>query len=183
MAVNSIDDNAALLVLDLQVATAAMPTIPHTAAEIIQRSAKLAKAFRAKGLPVVWVNVGGASTGRTQMEAEMGALPDNWTEFPAELGIEPSDKTMTKYGWGAFHDDRLERLLKDLDAGQLVLTGLTTSQAVESTARSAYERNFNVVVVTDAIGDLDADAHSNSVERIFPRLGELATTDEVVAKL
>jgi hypothetical protein len=28
--------------------------------------------------------------------------------------------------------------------------------------------------------DRDADAHQNSVERIFPRLGETATTDEIL---
>ena len=65
----------------------------------------------------------------------------------------------------------------------LVLTGLTTSQAVESTARSAHERNYHVVVVTDAIGDLDTDAHSHSVTRIFPKIAQLATTEEVLAHL
>jgi hypothetical protein len=28
--------------------------------------------------------------------------------------------------------------------------------------------------------DRDADAHQNSVERIFPKLGETATTDEIL---
>jgi isochorismate hydrolase len=38
-------------------------------------------------------------------------------------------------------------------------------------------------VVTDAIGDLDAEAHSHSVNRIFPKIAELATTEEVLAHL
>jgi nicotinamidase-related amidase len=183
MALSVIDDNAALIVLDLQVATARMPTTPHAAADIFKRSAGLAKAFRDKGLPVVWVNVAGASAGRTEPAPQMGDLPDNWTELPGELGVSPSDKTLTKYGWGAFHDERMDALLKEAGAGQVFLTGLTTSQAVESTARSAHERNYNVVVVTDAIGDLDTDAHSHSVTRIFPKIAELATTEEVLAHL
>jgi nicotinamidase-related amidase len=183
MALSTIDDNAALIVLDLQVATASMPTTPHAAADIFGRSAALAKAFRDKGFPVVWVNVAGASPGRTDTAMEMGELPDNWTDLPEELGVTPTDKTFTKYGWGAFHDDRMDALLKAAGAGQVFLTGLTTSQAVESTARSAYERNYNVVVVTDAIGDLDNDAHANSVDRVFPKLAELATTEEVLAHL
>jgi nicotinamidase-related amidase len=183
MTLSAIDDNAALIVLDLQVATAGMPTAPHAAADIFDRSAGLAKAFRDKGLPVVWVNVAGASAGRTDTAPQMGDLPDNWTELPEELGVAPSDKTLTKYGWGAFHDERMDALLKEAGAGQVFLTGLTTSQAVESTARSAHERNYNVVVVTDAIGDLDTDAHSHSVTRIFPKIAELATTEEVLAHL
>jgi nicotinamidase-related amidase len=183
MALSAIDDNAALIVLDLQVATAGMPTTPHEAAHIFERSAGLAKAFRDKGLSVVWVNVAGGSSGRTETAPQMGDLPDNWTELPQELGVAPSDKTFTKFGWGAFHDERLHALLKEAGAGQVFLTGLTTSQAVESTARSAHERNYNVVVVTDAIGDLDTDAHAHSVNRIFPKIAELATTKEVLAQL
>ena len=104
-------------------------------------------------------------------------------ELPEELGVAPSDKTFTKFGWGAFHDDRMDALLKEAGAGQVFLTGVTTSEAVESTARSAHERNYHVVVVTDAIGDLDTVAHSHSVNRIFPRIAELATTEEVLGKL
>jgi nicotinamidase-related amidase len=183
MALSTIDNNAALIVLDLQVATVGMPTTPHAAADIVGRSAGLAKAFRDKGFPVVWVNVAGGSAGRTEITPQMGELPDNWTELPEELGVAASDQTFTKFGWGAFHDERLDALLKRAGAGQVFLTGVTTSQAVESTARSAHERNYHVVVVTDAIGDLDAEAHRHSVDRIFPKIAELATTDEVLAHL
>jgi hypothetical protein len=34
-----------------------------------------------------------------------------------------------------------------------------------------------------AIADPDADSHAHSFGKIFPRLGEIATTDEVVAAL
>ncbi|WP_220448397.1 hypothetical protein [Nonomuraea diastatica] len=34
--------------------------------------------------------------------------------------------------------------------------------------------------MTDAMTDLDAQAHRHSLERIFPLLGESATTAEVV---
>jgi len=54
---------------------------------------------------------------------------------------------------------------------------------VESTARSAYDLGYNVVLVTDAITDRDADAHRHSVEKIFPRLGETDTTAKVLQLL
>jgi isochorismate hydrolase len=37
-----------------------------------------------------------------------------------------------------------------------------------------------VVLVVDAMTDRDADVHRHSVEKIFPRLGETATTDDVL---
>src|ERR1700747_936887 len=102
MALSAIDDNAALIVLDLQVATAGMPTTPNASSDIFKRSAELAEAFRDKNLPVVWVNVAGGSWGRVEVAPPMGDLPENWTELPEELGVAPSDRTFSKFGWGAF---------------------------------------------------------------------------------
>lgn len=179
MAVTTID-KAALVVLDLQVATAGMPTTPNAAPQIIEGSKRLADAFREKGLPVVWVTVDGGASGRVQNQGEAPDLPSNWAELLPELGAQDGDHRLPKQAWGAFHDDRLHTLLQERGAEQVVLTGLTTSFAVESTARAAYERNYHVVVVADAIGDMDADAHENSVSRIFPNLGEVGSVDDVL---
>jgi nicotinamidase-related amidase len=64
-----------------------------------------------------------------------------------------------------------------------VITGIATSIGVESTARSAYDLGYNVAVVTDAMTDRDAEAHRNSIERIFPRLGETTKTDDLLKML
>jgi isochorismate hydrolase len=37
-----------------------------------------------------------------------------------------------------------------------------------------------VTFVTDAMTDRDADAHRNSLEKIFPRMGETDTTENVL---
>jgi nicotinamidase-related amidase len=49
-----------------------------------------------------------------------------------------------------------------------------------NSARSAYDHGYNVSLVVDAMADRDPDAHRHSVEKIFPRIGETATTDEVL---
>jgi nicotinamidase-related amidase len=54
---------------------------------------------------------------------------------------------------------------------------------VESTARSAYDLGYNVVLVTDAITDRDAEAHRLTLEKILPRLGETDTTAKVLQLL
>lgn len=66
---------------------------------------------------------------------------------------------------------------------QVVLAGIATSIGVESTARAAHEHGYNVVLVTDAMTDRDPDAHEHSIGKIFPRLGETATTSEVLTML
>ncbi len=54
---------------------------------------------------------------------------------------------------------------------------------MEATARSAYDYGYNVVLVADAMTDRDDAAHRHSIEKIFPRLGEVDTTDSVLARL
>ena len=66
---------------------------------------------------------------------------------------------------------------------QLVLAGVATSIGVESTARSAYDLGYNVALVVDAMTDRDAGAHQHNVEKIVPRLGETATTEDVLRLL
>jgi nicotinamidase-related amidase len=74
----------------------------------------------------------------------------------------------------------LETHLKSHGVTQLVISGASTSAGVESTARHASELGFNVVLAVDAITDMDADVHYNSVTRIFPKLGETGTTAEFI---
>ncbi len=73
--------------------------------------------------------------------------------------------------------------LQDLGVTQIVRAGDATSVGVESTARSDHEHGYHVVLAIDAMTDADAGAHHNSIERIFPRLGETATTSEVLDML
>jgi nicotinamidase-related amidase len=73
--------------------------------------------------------------------------------------------------------------LRQRGVTQVFLTGVATSIGVESTACSAYDLGYNAVLVLDAMTDRDADAHRHSVEKIFPRLGETDTTDNVLKLL
>jgi nicotinamidase-related amidase len=61
-----------------------------------------------------------------------------------------------------------------------VLAGVSTSAGVESTARSAHDHGYHVVLATDAMADHDPDSHRHSIERVFPKLGETATSAEII---
>ncbi|WP_374967798.1 isochorismatase family protein [Terrabacter sp. BE26] len=64
-----------------------------------------------------------------------------------------------------------------------MLTSVATTAGVESTARCAHELGFNVVLVSDAMTDRSAAAHDHSVAHVFPRIGEVTTTAELLAAL
>jgi isochorismate hydrolase len=50
-------------------------------------------------------------------------------------------------------------------------------------AAAANEKGYELTIVTDAVTDTDAGAHLNSLRAIFPRIAELATTEEILAAL
>lgn len=181
MTATVLDPTTALVLVDLQKGITALPTA-HPTREIVERSARLADAFRERGLPVVLVRVTGVAPGRTEGPARGAELPADWAELVPELGRVDSDIVVTKQQWGAFYGTDLDLQLRRRGVTQVVLAGISTSIGVESTARDAYERGYHVTVAVDAVTDMDADAHRNSVEKIFPRLGETDTA-EAIAKL
>jgi nicotinamidase-related amidase len=185
MALTTLDPKPALVVIDLQKGIMTIPAA-HPVDEVVERAARLAAAFRRSKLPVVLVNVKGAAPGRTEAGRSQQSRftpPPDWADLADELDAQPGDHRITKLRWGAFHDTSLDAHLRDLDVTQVVLAGVATSIGVESTARSAYEHGYHVVLATDAMTDTDAAAHDNSVTRIFPRLGETVTTSEIIDML
>jgi nicotinamidase-related amidase len=134
-------------------------------------------------LPVVLVNVDGGAPGRAEQTRSMRDFPAGWTDLVPELNLRPTDYTLTKRTWGAFTNTGLEKHLRDLGVTQVVIAGVSTSSGVESTARHAHENGFHVTLAVDAMTDMNADAHQNSITRIFPRLGETGTTQEIIELL
>jgi nicotinamidase-related amidase len=182
MPVTKLDPKTALVVIDLQKGIVGLPTV-HPVGEVIQHAAALTSAFRSKGLPVVLVNVAGGAQGRTEQPPRMKDFPAGWADLIPELNQQPEDHTVTKRTWGAFSNTGLADHLKSLGVTQIVIIGVSTSAGVESTARHAHEQGFNVTLAVDAMTDTNPDAHLNSITRIFPRLGETGTTEEILALL
>ena len=182
MPLTTLDPNTALIVIDLQKGIAAIPAV-HPLSEIAGRTAQLARAFRERGFPVVLVNATGGAPGRTDAGRPNYSLPPDWSELVAELGQQPGDHIVSKQRWGAFIGTSLDEYLRGQAVTQVFVTGVATSAGVESTARSAYDYGYNVVLVVDAMTDRDAEMHRHSVEKIFPRIGETTTSGDVLKLL
>ena len=184
MPVTELDPNTALLVVDLQKGVMGLPVQPP-ADGVLANAVRLIDAFRTHGLPVVLINAAGGAPGRTEFSAAMAGMarPEGWDELVAELGSRPDDILITKRTWGAFHNTDLDARLHERGVTQVVVLGIATSAGVESTARQAHEHGYHVALATDAMADRGPEVHANSIERIFPRLGETGTTDEILALL
>jgi nicotinamidase-related amidase len=182
VSVTTLDPKTALIVIDLQAGIVTYPTV-HPISGVVKHASALAEAFRRHGLPVVLVNVDGGAPGRSEQSRSLGQFPAGWTDLVPELNQQPADHTVTKRTWGAFTGTDLAGHLKNLGVTQVVIAGVATSIGVESTARHAHEHGFHVTLATDAMTDMNPDAHTNSISRIFPRLGETGATQEILALL
>jgi nicotinamidase-related amidase len=182
MPLSQLDATAALIAIDLQKGIVGLPLV-HSGAEIVARSAELARAFRAKGLPVVLVNVTAGAPGRTDAGSPKFAFPEGWAELVPELEQQDGDILVSKQRVGAFIGTELDTTLRELGVTQVFLTGIATSAGVAATGFSAYDLGYNVVFVVDAMKDRDAETQAFCVEKMFPRRGETETTANVLKAL
>jgi nicotinamidase-related amidase len=179
MPLTKLDTTPALVVIDLQKGISNQPTV-HPVEEIITRVAHLARAFREREFPVVLVNVTDAPPGRTDAGRRNFSFPADWTELVPALDPQPGDHFISKQSFGAFIGTPLNDVLRQRGVTQIILAGISTSAGVESTARSAYDHGYNVAFLADAMTDRDPELHQHSIERIFPRIGEVTTTAAVL---
>ena len=177
----------ALVLIDLQNAIVGMNPVPHTAAQVVENSKKLADAFRGQGAPVVYVRVDLNDFMNLPVDQPHNLgdkpLPAAASEITPSAGFQHGDILVTKRHWGAFAGTDLEQQLKSRGIDTVVLTGISTNAGIESTARQGTGLGFAFVLVEDACSTQNAEHHRFAFEHIFPRLTRVRSTDEVLTSL
>lgn len=179
----------ALIVIDLQRGIVARQAAPHSASDVVGRCAKLAEAFRREKAVVILVHVAFSDDERDRLKPAAdsappsGPMPSDWSELVPEIGPHPGDIVIVKRQWGAFYGTSLELQLRRRGVRTIVFGGIATNFGVESTARDAYERGFEQIFVEDAMSGLTAEAHEFAVTTIFPRIGRVRSTGDVLAAI
>ena len=178
MPITELDERTALVLIDLQYGIEWMLG-PDLVAGPAQAGGRLARAFRARGLPVVLVRVAHSADGgdrprnRVTMRRPAVRPPDGWTEILDAVGPADTDVVVTKRQPGAFYGTDLDLQLRRRGVTGIALGGIATSLGVESTGRAAFDHGYNIAFIADAMADPDPQAHQHSLERIFPALGEV----------
>lgn len=153
--------------------------------------------FRSGALPVVYVTLGTEYTdyrdfsrrGQAMMlelEQRSGVPHILWTEGPAfaireEIAPLPEDVIIRKRTAGAFNSSDIDEVLRRMEIENLVVTGVTTSCCVESTARDAVDRGYSCVIVDDGTAEYDAEAHDATLRTFHGNFGRvLKTSGDVI---
>jgi nicotinamidase-related amidase len=100
--------------------------------------------------------------------------------------LEPKDGDIIirgKLTLDAFHSTALNYLLRANEIEHVAFCGFHTNWCVESSARSAYDLGYRVIVIKDCTGT-DTDREQEYAEQvIFPRIGKVMTSAEFLAAL
>ena len=179
--------NAALVLIDLQRGITGRQVAPHPADVVVKNASRLVEAFRASGLPIVFVRVSPSAQTRLRPLVDnppnMPAPPRGWDELDPALGARADDVVVTKQNWGAFYGTDLDLQLRRRDVTRIAICGISTNIGVESTARDAYERNYKLLFIEDAMAAMSAQEHEHSCAVIFPRMGIIRSTVQAVQAL
>lgn len=97
------------------------------------------------------------------------------------------DYIILKHRYDAFHNTQLDNVLATVrglrQVDTVIIIGTVTNICCESTARSAFMRDYKVVMVSDANGGLDQpsqDATLTIIERVF---GRVLSTEQLLQEL
>jgi nicotinamidase-related amidase len=157
---------------------------------------RLADAFRTAGRPVVYlahvlkpdysdaafpywrVGIEPGSGNRTHcVEGTWGAQTID------DLKPQEGEHLVVKKGFGGFSNTPLDTVLRNLGVNTCVVSGVTTCVCVSSTIRGAVEHNYRMILVSDAVAEIDRTTHEAELKTMARIFADVKTTDEVIGML
>jgi nicotinamidase-related amidase len=174
----------ALLVMDVQNSVVQRFADKPDAIEAFPRALDIA---RRAGIPVIFVRLAfregypEVSARNKSFSAISGRGPmtvvDASTRIHDSVAPRPGELVVTKLRVSAFAGSDLEVILRSQRIDTLILTGIATSGVVLSTLREAADKDYRLVVLSDACIDADQEVHRVLMEKIFPRQADVMTVD------
>ena len=187
-------EKPALLVIDMQ-NDFCLPGAPFEvrgALSVVPRIQELIEAFRAHGLPVIFVirehRADGSDMEITRRERFLkagGAFIPGTRGYALVDGLtpRPDEPVVRKTRWSPFHKTDLEGMLRARGVEVVVISGVQTPNCIRSAAFDANSLDFEVVVSSDASGASDPDVHRANLIDMAGIGIEIASTQEIARAL
>ncbi len=185
--------HTALLVMDYQNGIVGMV---ENSDELLAVARNLIDTFRTHGATIGYVRVGFADgdldgvRATSGMAANVGPARHEFlhadhpgTQIHDAVAPEPGDIVVRKQRIGAFGTTDLDEQLQARGIDTLVLAGISTSGVVHSTVLDAFDRDYRVIVVRDAVADREAHVHEFLLDHIFPKRGTVVSAEQAHALL
>jgi ureidoacrylate peracid hydrolase len=159
-----------------------------SAAKAVERLVRFLDAARAAGVRAIYARnhydpVYISETQKARLRRVGWDIPycrqGTWGAEFYRVAPQHDEVVVTKHRFDAFYGTDLEIVLRANKVRSLIMTGVATNVCVESTLRSAFFRDFEVVVVEDCCAARNARAHEATLDNVRQFFGMVASADEV----
>ena len=141
---------------------------------VLEHANKAIKLSREANIPIIYVTVGFSSEyhGVPKSSPVFSGAPSKnafklgeWgTALHDELDYKPSDAVIIKHRISPFYATALEAYLRAQHIDTLILSGVSTNNAIQAAARDGHDRDYKVIILEDACGAKNIQTHKNTLE-------------------
>ena len=176
-------------------APSVLPALAEAAAAtgLVANCARLARAARAAGIPVVHCTAetrddrkGANHNARLFLGVQKAAVRltpgSDAVQVPAEIGVDPGDIVLARYhGLGPMTGTQLDSILRNLGATTIVGVGVSVNIGMTNLALDAVNRGYQMVMPRDAIAGVPAAYADSVIDNTLALVATITTTEEIVA--
>lgn len=153
---------------------------------------KLAQAFRAKKMPVIYTtgqnradgwDVGSWAWKNTRTDESLPRPAQNLdaNQIVAEIAPQPQDIVVYKQKPSGFFGSNLAAYLTLLGADSVIVTGTTTSGCVRASVIDAFSMNYRVAVAEDGCFDRSQASHAINLCDMHAKYADVVLSAEIIA--
>jgi nicotinamidase-related amidase len=161
---------------------------------IIERTQSVLEASRKSGMLVVYINgvhkpgypeLGARSVPLAKMLIERGVmLQGSWgVEVIDQLKPGDGDIVIENYSSSSFCYTPLDLLLRNRGITSIVLSGIATHVAIESTARDGFNMGYTVYTLEDCCLATSEEIHDWTIKNILSLIGFVTDAESYIAAI
>jgi ureidoacrylate peracid hydrolase len=160
--------------------------------QMLSNTVAVVEAARAAGIQIIYVPIAFTSDYHEVSPSPYGIMKgvvdngafkkDTWgTEIVDVLKPQPEDIIIEgKRSFCGFASTNLDFILRGRGIQNIILTGYLTNCCVESTMRTAYDKGYQVISLTDCCATLSIAEHENAINNDFPMFSQPMTHTELI---
>ncbi|HTW86379.1 MAG TPA: cysteine hydrolase [Candidatus Binataceae bacterium] len=116
---------------------------------------------------------------------ETGLLRESGADAQINSAIAPlpNEPIVVKRRVNAFFDTDLATILRSRGVDTLLLTGISTSRVVLSTATYAFDADYSIVFVEDCCADPEGELHKLLADKVLAQFGLVTDSGAVIAAM
>jgi nicotinamidase-related amidase len=100
-----------------------------------------------------------------------------------DLKPQEDEHLVVKKGFGGFSNTPLDTVLRNMGVTTCVACGVTICVCVSTTIRGGVEYNHRMIVVSDAVAEVDRSTHEAELKTMVRIFADVKTTDDVIRML